>query len=163
MIVNKIKITQNRPESSRLAFVKALKDVSGLGLKEAKDLADTLHHGFGTGSKTIEISIGVNNGYTKPSPKTIKDIKDFIKYLNENCSGDYTVGGGIAFERESKLLSLGMGSDADYISFISKVMMEKSRTEIEEFMSSIMSNVNREDLQKIFNKLIKEYNYDSNI
>jgi hypothetical protein len=119
-MVRKLRITQNRTEQNRLAFVKALKDVSGFGLKEAKDVSDSLHYKFKGDPVTTEITL---DGEWGNKPKTSDDITKFRKALNEVCTGSYTVNGGAEWERETKLLSLGIGSDSDYVNSISNIVI----------------------------------------
>lgn len=169
MIFDKIRITQRRKEDHRLAFVKALKEVSGYGLKEAKDIADRLNYSFDKSliatidskeksASTIEVVLPGKFAANRDSNQTNQAIKDFAKDLNEHCTGSYEVSGGTEWEREMKLLSLGIGTDSDYVSFITKAVMTKNQLGIEEFISEHLSTLDRQSLEKIYNKLTQNRN-----
>ncbi len=142
----KIRLTVVEKIESKLKFVKILKDVSGLGLKESKDIVDYLCENIG---KTKEVDIKSefkdNSG----------DMVDTIKYLNTElpyCGGRILLNGGTQWQREFKMLSLGIGEAEDYSHFI-KDYLSTNR----DFLDNILSKLKKEDLQK----LIKEINYDS--
>jgi hypothetical protein len=142
----KIRLSTTEKVTSKLMFVKILKNVTGLGLKESKDIVD----------------------YLCENPRVSKDIdikKDFIdydgsvinsvRYLREelpNCGGNILFNGGVEYERELKMLSLGIGDKDDYYSFLMDYIDINK-----EFIINILSKLEKEDLQK----LIKEINYDS--
>src|ERR1035437_5377555 len=99
MLGNKIRIIQHKQELHRLAFVKYLKEITNLGLKDAKDLADQLHvQTNGLWNNSIEV-----NYY----PKVLDEFKHNLK----GCTGEYTVVNTQEWDREIKLLSIGLGSD----------------------------------------------------
>lgn len=112
MNFNRLKITQTKKENAKLSFVKALKDVTGFGLKQSKDLTDDMNAGFARTNSPFSIEINLDS--RKP------DIKTFISDLRSHCTGEYIVNGGTGWERDVKLLSIGLGSDDEYVSFISE-------------------------------------------
>lgn len=168
MTLNRIRITQRKKESQRLSFVKALKDVSGYGLKEAKDLADSLNYSFDktlshvsdyakeNQNSFIEVVLPGKFASDRTHSQTNEAIRAFIKHLNENCTGSYEVTGGTEWEREMKLLSLGVGVDSDYVNFITRVIMCRDQAGIETFISEHLSTLDRKKLEEIYNKIIKE-------
>lgn len=133
----RMKCVQKRP--SKLAFVKLIKQVSGLGLKESKDIADTFDYDI---NKTVEFEI----------PKDIS-IDQFRKDLKE-IGGQYLVNGGLEFEREYKLLTLGLGEQEDYVDFISENL--NYFTNQEDTIKFILSKLTKEDLIELTKKL--DYN-----
>jgi len=150
---NKIRITQTRKEDHRLAFVKELKDVTGFGLKEAKDESDKLQRGFDATKEPFSIEIDL----AKSNPGWVKSqLRDFAISINEKCTGGYSVNGGTEWEREVKLLSLGLGSDDEYVRFISEFIMTRPSSVIEKFISEQLSVMDRTKLEETFNKLIEE-------
>jgi len=133
----RMKCVQKTP--SKLAFVKLIKQVSGLGLKESKDIADTFDYDI---NKTVEFEI----------PKDIS-IDQFRKDLKE-IGGQYLVNGGLEFEREYKLLTLGLGEQEDYVDFISENL--NYFTNQEDTIKFILSKLTKEDLIELTKKL--DYN-----
>ena len=129
-----MKCVQKTP--SKLAFVKLIKQVSGLGLKESKDIADTFDYDI---NKTVEFEI----------PREIS-IEQFRKDLND-VGGQYIVNGGLEFEREYKLLTLGLGEQEDYVDFISENL--NYFTNQHDTIKFILSKLSKEDLIEITNKL----------
>ena len=121
---------------SKLAFVKLIKQVSGLGLKESKDIADTFDYDI---NKTVEFEI----------PRDIS-IDQFRKDLKE-IGGQYLVNGGLEFEREYKLLTLGLGEQEDYVDFISENL--NYFTNQEDTIKFILSKLTKEDLIELTKKL----------
>jgi hypothetical protein len=147
---NKIKITQTRSENCRFAFVKELKDMTGFGLKEAKDEADKLNLGFSHSiiSKfSIEIDIGHQN---------ISKLSNFTRSINEKCTGGYIISGDTQQQREIGLLSLGLGTDEEYVRFISEFITTMPINKIRAFISDYLSKMNTEELKNTFNKLIEK-------
>jgi hypothetical protein len=133
----RMKCVQKTP--SKLAFVKLIKQVSGLGLKESKDIADTFDYDI---NKCIEFEI----------PREIS-IEQFRKDLND-VGGQYIVNGGLEFEREYKLLTLGLGEQEDYVDFISENL--NYFTNQDDTIKFILSKLTKEDLIELTKKL--DYN-----
>ena len=133
----RMKCVQKTP--SKLAFVKLIKQVSGLGLKESKDIADTFDYDI---NKTVEFEI----------PRDIS-IDQFRKDLKE-IGGQYLVNGGLEFEREYKLLTLGLGEQEDYVDFISENL--NYFTNQEDTIKFILSKLTKEDLVELTKNL--DYN-----
>ena len=133
----RMKCVQKTP--SKLAFVKLIKQVSGLGLKESKDIADTFDYDI---NKTVEFEI----------PRDIS-IDQFRKDLKD-IGGQYLVNGGLEFEREYKLLTLGLGEQEDYVDFISENL--NYFTNQDDTIKFILSKLTKEDLIELTKKL--DYN-----
>jgi hypothetical protein len=121
---------------SKLAFVKLIKEVSGLGLRESKDIADTFDYDI---NKSVEFEISND-----------RSIDKFRKDL-ENIGGQYLVNGGVEFDREYKLLTLGLGEQEDYVDFISNNLNYFSNQE--DTIKLILTKLSKEDLIEITNKL----------
>lgn len=121
---------------SKLAFVKLIKEVSGLGLKESKDIVDTFDYDI---NKVVEFEIPIQIS-----------IEKFRKDLAE-VGGEYLVNGGIEFDREFKLLTLGLGEQEDYVDFISTNLDYFDNQQ--ETIKLILSKLSKEDLIEITNKL----------
>lgn len=144
----KFTIVQNNKESQRLAFVKALKDLTGLGLKESKDLADDLNYTFdrmGVSRKTIELS----------GADVLKKIKDFQIAIKENCSGSYN-SLGTEHSREMKMLMLGIGEKEHYVDFISDIITICDDSN--EIIKEVLNELPKEKLNDILNKINNRLN-----
>lgn len=150
MLVRKLKITQNKPEERRLGFVKALKDITGLGLKDSKDICDLLCNGYNFDKKSYTIDVPFS------SERTHEDLRKFTKFITEECTGDYEVAGGPEWDREIKLLSLGLGTDDEYREMVKRLPLYGDQEKIELFIDEVLTSSNRESLEKFFNKLIIE-------
>jgi hypothetical protein len=137
--MKKIRMNCVQKTPSKLAFVKLIKQVSGLGLKESKDIADTFDYDI---NKTVEFEI----------PRDIS-IDQFRKDLKD-IGGQYLVNGGLEFEREYKLLTLGLGEQEDYVDFISENL--NYFTNQEDTIKFILSKLTKEDLIELTKKL--DYN-----
>jgi hypothetical protein len=93
MIKARIKLIH--PTSHKLYFVKLIKDCTGMGLKESKDLCDALHTP-NVSWQSIQFS----------GPEM---IQKFRLGLRDLPSGQFSITGGQDFDRDVKLLKLGFG------------------------------------------------------
>lgn len=134
--MKKIRMNCVQKTPSKLAFVKLIKEVSGLGLKDSKDIADTFDYDI---NKTVEFEI-----------LTSKSIDQFRKDLKD-MGGQYLVNGDVEFDREYKLLTLGLGEQEDYVDFISENL--NYFTNQQEAIKAILTKLSKEDLIEITNKL----------
>jgi hypothetical protein len=134
--MKKIRLKCVEKTPSKLAFVKLLKEVTGYGLKESKDIADTFDYDI---NKVVEFEISRD-----------KSIDQFRKDLRE-IGGQYLVNGGVEFDREYKLLTLGLGEQEDYVDFISQNL--NYFTNQQEAIKLILTKLSKEDLIEITNKL----------
>jgi hypothetical protein len=134
--MKKIRLKCIQKTTTKLAFVKLLKEVTGYGLREAKDLADTFDNDI---NKVVEFEI-------LPSIS----IEQFRKSLND-ISGEYVVNGGLSFEREYKLLTLGLGEKEDYVDFISENINFFDNKE--DTIRFILSKLEKEELLELTKKL----------
>jgi hypothetical protein len=129
---------------NKLIFVKLIKDCSGLGLKESKDICDRLH------SHPLEIQTFVvrQDGITNYEKKFRDEIS--------NAGGKFIISGGTEFMRDFKILDLGIGDNEDYVNFIIDYY-ENSFEDQKEFLKFVLSKLNREELLSIFEKAKETY------
>jgi hypothetical protein len=139
----RIKLIENCP--NKLIFVRLIKDCSGLGLKESKDICDRLHAGE---VQTFEAREDDAVNYAK------KFRQDIV-----SCGGKFQVSGGVEFQRNYKMLELGIGDDSDYVDFISESIFQNNLENSEEFLKFVLSKFNREELIEIFDKSKESYKY----
>lgn len=122
---------------TKLMFVKILKEYTELGLKDAKDICDRLHE---TPYRPVQIDL-----YPKMSAvdRLKQDFLDIdLKFIMDGDKG---------FERERKLLTLGLGEKEDYISFF--VEFEDLLDNQKEIFNLVLSKLSMEDLKEIFSKI----------
>ena len=130
---------------NKLQVVKLIKDCTGLGLKDSKDIADDMFNKIGL-VREIEI--------TEPYTKDGKVFNPFEKFTtNINQFGDFQVTGGLSWERDSKMLGLGIGEIEDYAIFVSDYMCYNNLEENKIILESIFSKLNKEDLIELVNKI----------
>jgi hypothetical protein len=128
-----IMLRENCP--TKLMFVKILKDYTELGLKDTKEICDRLHE---MPYKPIEI-----------------DIKDSdVDQLRQdllNIELNFIMNGDRRFERERKLLTLGLGEKEDYISFFVECgdLFDNQK----EILNLALNKLSVEDLNEIFGKI----------
>ena len=134
--MKKIRMKCVEKTPSKLVLVKLIKELSGLGLKESKDIADSFDYDI---NKTVEFEI--------PTSKSIDQFRRDLK----DMGGQYLINGGVEFDREYKLLTLGLGEQEDYVDFISENL--NYFTNQQEAIKIILTKLSKEDLIEITNKL----------
>lgn len=119
---------------NKLMFVKILRNYTELGLKETKEICDKLHE---TPYKPVEIELNVAVDRLK------QDLLDIdLKFIIDGDKG---------FERERKLLTLGLGEKEDYISFF--LEFEDLFDNQKEILNLALNKLSMEDLKEIFGKI----------
>ena len=140
----KIKIKLLSKCENKLQVVKLIKDCTKLGLRESKDITDYLFQNIGK-SKEIEL--------VEPYIKT--DIlitpSELIKEINN--LGEFKISGGISWERDFKLLSLGIGDKGDYLKFFSEYLNFNEKDFNNILLDKIISKIEKEKLVEILNEL----------
>jgi hypothetical protein len=126
----KLKNIQN-PITSKLNFVKMVKDLTGYGLKESKDICDDIHRSI---PKEIEVL----------------DVENFIKQMTQNF-GDYVDVYHPAYDRDLKILLVGVGDKTDYVDAIIKLIERNP-----DRLNTILKRFEKEDLIEILTEV-----YDS--
>jgi hypothetical protein len=70
-----------------------------------------------------------------------------------NQFGDFQVTGGLSWERDSKMLGLGIGETEDYATFVSDYMSYNNLEENKIILEILFSKLNKEDLIELVNKI----------
>lgn len=149
----------SRHESSKLGFVKIIKDATGLGLKEAKDFADDLFRRF---EQNVRAD-GTSRSYVESLPLILSG--NFIESRERLCRDLSNLSGGFIvvgreWERQMKLLTLGIGDSSDFKEFISEFLSYKihgmSIDEVQSEINTMLSVVDKEQIEKMYNKLIEK-------
>ncbi len=136
--MSKITIKLVRPTTQKLPLVKLIKDCSNLGLKESKDICDNLHS---NPSKSCEIPIRQSDG--------IDFRRRFIDGLKD-IDGQFIVNGGAQWERNIKMLQLGIGEKDDYIEAISEDIKSSNSDNLLLF---VLGKLTKEELKDAFNQI----------
>lgn len=133
----KVKIIQNEPCVSKLAFVKLLKECTGLGLKDAKDIADRI---WIQGYYVVDIH-----------------VDSFIKFKTElKQIGNFSISGDTQWTRESKILTLGIGNKEEYVGFISEFIKDNRNSD--EILEFILDKMTKTELKEVISKINEYYN-----
>lgn len=140
-----IRIKLLQPVTSKLLFVKLIKNCSELGLKESKDICDMLH----------SYPANVQNFEVRQDDTGINYAKKFREEI-KNCGGEFIVSGGTEFMRDFKLLELDIGDNQDYADFIVDYY-ENGFEDQKDFLKFILSKLKREELISIFEKVKDTY------
>ena len=127
----KIKLKNfNNPITSKLNFVKMIKDFTSYGLKESKDVCDDIHS-YGSNQREIEVL----------------DAENFIKEMKKNF-GDYVDVYHPAHDRDLKILLVGVGNETDYIDGIIKLIEGNP-----DKLKTILKRFEKEDLVEILTEI----------
>lgn len=143
----KVRIAITEKIESKLRFVKIIKSVTGLGLREAKDIVD---HLCDNQKKTVEIDINKNfelEDWNSTSKKTF-DSLSYLKEEIKHCGGKILINGGEQWHREYKMLSIGVGELDDYHSFLKDYILINP-----DFMKNILEKIKKEELQQLISEI----------
>lgn len=141
---NKIRIKLLQPTTQKLAFVKLIKECSDMGLKESKDLCDFLHANPGVVKEFETRNVDVNGNSVDYRKKFANDIK--------GIDGKFIVNGGSQWERDVKMLKLGIGDTSDYCEFIKENILNSLESS-EEVLNFVLSKLSKQELEEVFNKI----------
>jgi len=127
---------------NKVKFVKLIKECTGLGLLDSKWIADELFDSPGLYKEItlLENKInesGVVQDYYKKFTTEIQDI------------GDFQINGGLAWERNLKMLSLGVGDLEEYINFLTEYMSLNTLDDNKIILQKIVSKLKKKDLIEI--------------
>lgn len=144
---NRIRIQLIEPCRNKLYFVKLIKDCTGLGLREAKDVCDRLHNRQDLIEEII-VKDNLDENGVHYSRKFIEGMK--------NIEGKFNVTGGIQWQRNLKMLSLGIADESDYIDFTNEFLIDNRNLEVSEtILRFALSKLSKEDLQEVFTEINK--------
>lgn len=131
---------------NKLGVVKLIKDCTGLGLKDSKDIADLIFNNIGLVRELelLEPYLDKDGQIVRPFELFSTKIKEF---------GDFYVTGGLSWERNYKMLSLGVGELEDYVNFVSEYMTLNSSEENKMILETVFSKLRKEDLVELVNQI----------
>jgi hypothetical protein len=131
---------------NKLAVVKLIKDCTGLGLKDSKDIADLMFNNIG-----LVREIELREPYLDKNGEIIRPFELFSTKIKE--FGDFYVTGGLSWERNFKMLSLGVGELEDYVNFVSEFMTLNNTEENKEILEVLFTKLEKNDLVELVNKI----------
>ena len=131
----KVRVKMLEPSNSKLQLVKSLKDLSGLGLRDSKNIIDELHYGR---EQTIILN-------SRDDARTLK--KQFNDY------GKFQINGGVDHDRNIQLLSLGLGETQEYIDEISdRIFFQLDDENSKLMLNFALSKITQDNLIEILNE-----------
>jgi hypothetical protein len=144
---NKIKIQLIEPCKNKLYFVKLIKDCTNLGLKDSKEVCDRLHASpYLIEEITVKDSLDENG---------IHYSRKFIEGM-KNIEGRFSVTGGTQWQRNIKMLSLGIADESEYIDFTNEFLIDNRNLEVSEnILRFALSKLSKDELQEVFTEINK--------
>ena len=135
----KVKLQIKKNCQTKLMLVKILKNHTGLGLKDSKDICDKLHElPYRPVEFLLDTPVDINpNEYAK----------SFKEELSE-MGLEFDMSGGTDFERNRKLLMLGLGDKEDYVSFLEENLIDQK-----ELLNLVLNKLSKDDLKEIFDNI----------
>lgn len=130
---------------NKLAVVKLIKDCTGLGLKHSKDIADDMFNNIG-----LVREIDLLEPYHKDG-KVFNSYDEFVSNIHN--FGNFHVSGGLSWERNLKMLSLGIGELEDYSNFVSEFMTLNNIEENKMLLEVLFTKLKKEDLIELVNQI----------
>jgi hypothetical protein len=141
---NVIKIKLVNDCNNKLQFVKNIKELCGLDLRNSKDIADRVCQ-----KPYLPVELDIPTGIST------KEAHDKIRY-NLSFSGDYIIdfeiNGGTQWQREIKMLQLGVGERKDYLDFL-KQHIQTNFGNSDEMLTFVLNKLTQEQLQETINKI----------
>lgn len=137
---NIIKVKLINDCNNKLRFVKNVKDLCDLGLRDAKDIVDRICQKPYTPFE-FEVPIDI----------TTKEVYDKLTYelAPDNI---LEINGGTQWQREIKMLQLGVGERQDYIDFL-KQHIQTNFGNSEEMLTFVLDKLTQEQLQETIDKI----------
>lgn len=135
--------------AGKLQFVKNIKELLGLGLKDSKDIVDNICN---IPFKYVELEIPMN--------KSISDVKKLLDDLSwtnrygedEMSFYNYEINGGTQWQREANMLKLGIGTRGDYLDFI-KQSIQTNFGNSEQLLTFVLNKLSDEQLHETLEKI----------
>lgn len=141
---NIVKIKLINDCNNKLQFVKNVKELCDLGLRDAKDIVDRVCQKPYT---PLEFEV--------PMGTSTKEVYDKLSY-NIVFSGesyiDFEINGGTQWQREIKMLQLGVGERQDYLDFL-KQHIQTNFGNSEEMLTFVLDKLTQEQLQETIDKI----------
>jgi hypothetical protein len=144
--MRKVKMKLLSKCDKKIQVVKLIKDCTGLGLRESKDIADDMFNNIG-----LVREIELVDPYYNRDGELVKPYDLFTSKIKE--FGDFQLSGGLSWDRELKMLSLGLGEKEDYVNFLSEYIPLSSVEESKDILNLVLSKLENKDLIECINKI----------
>ena len=139
-----ISIKLIHPSATKLTLVKLIKDCSGLGLKDSKDICDELHLNPGKVVKMQVLPVAADG---------TNYIRKFINELKE-VDGMFEVTGGTEWQRNYKMLAIGLGDRSEYVDFITEHISDnRTLEESKDLIRFIIKKLTKKEIEEVFSKI----------
>ena len=136
---NIVKIKLVNDCNNKLQFVKNIFSLCGLDLRDSKDIADRVCQ-----KPYIPLEFEVPMGITT------KEVYDKLTYnLEPNI---LEINGGTQWQREIKMLQLGVGERQDYLDFL-KQHIQTNFGNSDEMITFVLDKLTQEQLQETIDKI----------
>lgn len=129
---------------NKLQVIRIIKDCSIYGLRDSKDIADEMFNHIGL-VKELELC----EPYVRDG-NVFYPFEEFMKIKN---LGDFQISGGLSWERDAKMLGIGIGEIDDYINFISEYMTSNNVEENKMILEVLFNKLKKEDLIELVNQI----------
>jgi len=137
---NIIKVKLINDCNNKLRFVKNVKELCDLGLRDAKDIVDRICQRPYT---TFEFEVPMGTSTKEAYDKLTYDLEpDNILEIN----------GGTQWQREIKMLQLGVGERQDYLDFL-KQHIQTNFGNSDEMLTFVLDKLTQEQLQETIDKI----------
>lgn len=140
----KVKIKLLSKCSNKLTLCKLIKECTRLGIREAKDITDDICDNIGI-VREITISDEYQRGDELIRPLEL--LKSKLKDIGNFEFND------VSWERELKMLNLGIGDNYDYVMFILEYSSLLGNEGFEKLLKTVLSKLDKKDLIDIVNKI----------
>lgn len=135
----KVKLLLKKDCQTKMMFLKILKNHTGLGLKDSKDICDRLHE---LPYRPVEFLL---------DPPVDILPNEYAKSFREELSEmglEFDMSGGTDFERNRKILMLGLGDKEDYVSFLEENLINQK-----DLLKLVLDKLSKDDLKEIFDNI----------
>jgi hypothetical protein len=76
--------------------------------------------------------------------------------MREVIQGKFNVTGGLQWDRNIKMLSLGIADESEYIDFVNEFLIDNRNLEVSQtILRFALSKLSKEELQEVFNEINK--------
>jgi uncharacterized protein YqgV (UPF0045/DUF77 family) len=121
-----------------------IKDCSGLGLKDSKEVCDELHSNPDKSVKMQVLPVATDG---------TNYIRKFINELKE-VDGMFEVTGGTEWQRNYKMLAIGLGDKSEYVDFISEHISDnRTLEESKNLIKLIIEKLSEKEIEEVFSKI----------
>ena len=135
---NIVKVKLTNDCHNKLQFVKNVKELCDIGIRDSKNIVDRICQ-----KPYIPFE------FELPMDITTNEVKE---KLSHNLPDILEINGGTQWQREIKILQLGVGERQDYIDFL-KQHIQTNFGNSEEMLTFVLEKLTQEQLQETIDKI----------